>query len=235
MKKIIVWIVVFLLFWGTACNAPLALTPTAVPPPSFTPYPTATVIPPTETPAQLTLRVTEQRVNCRYGPGVVYAFVNELEQGQFARVVGRNEQSTWWYVRDPGNPNGKCWVAANVTSLTGGDASRLPVVAPPPVSVTKIRLRIQPGRVFVPCSQFPQTIFFEAELTANGPAIAVWVLTSSAGYVSAENEIVFEEAGSKTINGYHTIFQAGDYWVQIQVTRPNSIAERINFPVNCAP
>ena len=173
-------------------------------------------------------------MNCRYGPGVVYAFVNELTEEQYARAIGRNKNSTWWYIRDPGNPNGKCWVAANVTEVEG-DTEELPVIAPPLITITKVNLNAEPVRIFVSCDQFPQTIFFEAEVTANGPAQAIWRLETSLGYVSADNALIFEQAGMQVVNGYYQVPVAGDYWIDFHVVKPNDISERSNFPVNCGP
>jgi len=220
----------------TACTMPVqAPTPTFIPP-TQTPRPAATRVstPPTATPVELALRVTSERVNCRYGPGVVYVFVTELKRGQAARVIGRNENSTWWYIRDPGNPNGNCWVSAEVTKIQG-DADDLPVTNPPLIKVTKASLRIEPERINVTCSQFPQTVFFEAKITANGPTLAVWRLEASNGYISAENTLIFEEADTQTANGYYQVPVAGDYWIKIHILKPNDVVEQLNFPANCTP
>jgi len=218
-----------------ACTATTPIpAPTSVPP-TTTPRPKPTLTPPpSPTPVQLTLRVGDKPVNCRYGPGVVYAFVNELQEGQSARAIGRNELSTWWYIRDPGNPAGKCWVAANVTQIQG-DAEELPVIAAPLITITKTSMRIEPLRIFVACDQFPQTIFFEAEITASGPAQALWRLESSAGYISSENILIFEKAGMEVVNGYYQVPAAGDHWINLHILNPNDVSERVNFPANCAP
>jgi SH3-like domain-containing protein len=183
---------------------------------------------------QLSLRIGDEKVNCRFGPGVVYAFVNELEAGTPARAIGRNEDSTWWYIRDPGNPGGTCWVSAQVTQIKG-DAESLPVIAPPPVTVTKIDLRIEPLKIFVSCNQFPQTVFFEAQIATNGPARAVWRLEASTGYISAENILTFEESGMKVVNGYYQVPVAGDYWLKLHILKPNDTLAQLNFPANCTP
>src|SRR5689334_12852606 len=105
----------------SACNLssprPPAPTVTSIPP-TATPANTLTpTLAPTATPVQLVLRVTGKLVNCRLGPGVAYDLVNDLDEGESARVVGRNDSSTWWYVRDPGNPNGYCWLSSDVTRI----------------------------------------------------------------------------------------------------------------------
>lgn len=221
---------ILLISCTAATSAPTSIPSTETPQSTSTP----TLIPSTATPVQLSLLVTDELVNCRYGPGTIYALVNELREGQSARVVGRSENSTWWYIRDPGNPNGVCWVSASVTQIEG-DAKRLPVVSPSAVSITKINLRIEPERINVACNQFPQIIFFESEITANGPALVTWRLESSTGYVSTENILIFEESGMQFANGYYQVPVAGDYWIKIHILKPNDVVEQLNFPANCSP
>jgi len=208
-------------------------TPTAAPTVTLipTPIPTWTS---TAVPVKVDLRVTDKLINCRFGPGVVYELINELHEGQFARVAGRNETFTWWYIRDPGNPNGFCWVSANVTE-TQGEVAQLPVVQAPVVTVTKTSLRAEPNRIVVNCDQFPQTIFLEAEVTMNGPGFVTWRWEASTG-VSSENVIlVFEESGKQVINDYYQIGAPNDYWIKLHILTPNEIIEQVNIPVSCPP
>jgi hypothetical protein len=160
--------------------------------------------------------------------------MDELSQSVSARVVGRNESSTWWYIRDPGNPNGFCWVSANVTE-TQGAVDELPVVLSPVVTVTKTSLRAEPNRIVVNCDQFPQTIFLEAEITTNGPGFVTWRWEASTG-VSSDNVIlVSEEAGKQVINDYYRIGAPNEYWVKLHILEPNEIIEQVNIPVSCTP
>jgi hypothetical protein len=217
----------------SSCNMPgIAPTPTLIPP-TLTPSPAPTQIPPSATPAQLTLQVTDELVNCRYGPGVIYATVNELRAGQSARVVGRNDTSTWWYIRDPGNPNGFCWLSSNVTEIKG-EAEELPIEPLPPVFITAVETRIDPQKIFVKCEEFPQTVFFEAKITANGPALVTWKWEANTGS-SGEETIIFEEAGTKSVNNYYQVFLPGDYWIKVRVLKPNEISGQVSFPANCTP
>ena len=207
------------------------VVPTLTPLPTFTPLSTST---PTAVPARVELRVTDELVNCRFGPGVVYELINELQAGQSARVVGRDVTFSWWYIRDPGNPNGFCWVSANVTEVEG-EVGELPVVQSPVTTVTKATLRAEPNRIVVGCDQFPQTIFLEAEITANGPTFVTWKWEASTG-VSSENVImVFEQAGTQLINDYYQIGAPNEYWVKLHILEPNQITRQVNVPVSCTP
>jgi hypothetical protein len=209
--------------------------------PTGTPSPTATfrvtttpAIIPTPTLAPVTLIVKDTLINCRFGPGIGYALINEISQGVSARVVGRNESLTWWYIRDPGNPNGFCWVSANVTE-TQGAVEELPVVQSPVATVTKAGLRAEPNRIVVKnCDQFPQTIFLEAKITTNGPTFVTWRWEASTG-VSSENTIlVFEQSGEQVINDYYQIGGPNEYWVKLHIFSPNEIVKQVNILVSCA-
>ncbi|GAB4538954.1 MAG: hypothetical protein Fur002_03280 [Anaerolineales bacterium] len=222
-----------LLLWLTACNLQTTPpAPTAAPSATFTPAPTQ--ISPSATPAILTLRVKAEKANCRYGPSSAYAFINELTQGQAARAVGKNADGSWLYVRDSGNPGGFCWMSAQTLEAQDG-IEALAIIPPPPVSVSKISIRTEPERLNLRCDQFPQTIFFEAQATTNGPAIVTWRLETSAGYVSAEHEMIFETAGTQPLNGYYVIPAGGEYRLTIHALAPNDLSATLNFPASCTP
>ena len=219
----------------------LAACSFTAPVPTITPAPTSTVIfSPTSTPAiiptatlvRVTLTVKDTLINCRYGPGTGYVLINELSQNESARVIGRDASLTWWYIRDPGNPNGFCWVSANVT-VTQGAVEELPVVQAPVTTVTKTSLRAEPDRIVVGCDKFPQTIFLEAEVTTDGPAYVTWRWEASTGAVSDNVILVFEEAGKQVINDYYQIGAPNEYWIKLHITTPNEIIKQVNIPVSC--
>ncbi len=213
---------------AAATPTPMAATPTQTSPP---PVPTLT---PTAAPPKVELRAKAEVVNCRFGPGTVYELINELSGGQSARVVGRDESSTWWYVRDPGNPNGFCWVSSDVTEIEG-ETQKLPVESAPVVTVIDTTLRAEPTRIVVGCDQFPQTIFLEAEITTNGPAFVTWKWEASTGVSSQEVIMVFEQAGTQLINDYYQIGAPGDYWIRLNLLAPNQIIREVKVPVTCTP
>lgn len=218
-----------------ACQFFPPSSPTSTP--TFTPTITASETPsptitPTTVPVELTLQVVDKLVNCRLGPGVVYLLINELHEGQSARVVGRDDAFTWWYIRDPGNPGGYCWVSAEVTAITG-DVSTLPVVQPVATSVKKVSLVVEPKKREVECTQFPQTFFFEAQITVDGPVIVLWQWEASTGVSSDTGTMVFEEAGTKVLNQYYQVGAPNDYWVRLHILSPNVLTEQADFRVIC--
>ena len=232
MKRLILFTgMLSVLLAACSISAPTAtLTPTIVPT-IATSTPTVT---PSPTPVQLSLRVKDELVNCRFGPGTGYVTVNELPRGVNARVIGRNDASSWLYVRDPGNPGGFCWLSMSVIELEGL-ADQLPVTLPPFVTVTDVSLRAEPNRIVVNCSQFPQTVFFEAEVTTNGPTLLTWNWEASTGVASNVGSMIFEEAGTQVINEFYPVGGPNEYWVKLHILTPNVLEEQVNFPVSCTP
>ena len=206
--------------------------------PSSTPPP---LIPPTDLPTltataleEVTAFAKEELVNCRFGPGTVYIVIGQLKEGQSARVVGRDAGSAWYYVHDPGNPDGFCWLAADVVEIEGNPEA-LAVVSPPAPSVTDITVGVEPNRMVVPCSQFPQVVYITAEVTTDGPALVTYRWEASTGVSSVDNAIAFEEAGTQTIQDYYQIGAPNDYWIGLHVLGPNDLSEQTNFRVICNP
>ncbi len=211
----------------TAPASTPVISPTS--PPSASPEPTLIS---TATPARVTLLVKTKLINCRFGPGTVYQLLNELREGQSLHAVGRNEASTWWYIQDPGNPGSFCWVSAGVTEPQSSTVP-LTVIQPPFVTVTSINLRVEPNRIAVNCNQFPQTVFFEAEITTNGPTLFMWRWEASTGASSDDGTLIFEEAGTHVINEYYQINAPNEYWIKLHVLKPNERFAQVNFPVSC--
>ncbi|MDH5507254.1 MAG: hypothetical protein OEZ02_08545 [Anaerolineae bacterium] len=101
-------------------------TATATPWPTETPTPVPTA---TELPATLT---TNNRANCRNGPGLTYLVVVTLEEGETAFIEGRNGASSWWYVRTQDGSN--CWIYGEIVTVQNAPEDLPTVEASPPPS-----------------------------------------------------------------------------------------------------
>lgn len=208
--------------------------PTPIPVTATQAIPTPTPLPPTAAPVEIPVKVTAELANCRFGPGIVYLTLNEISNGRTLTAVGRDVTSTWWQVEDPINPGGHCWVSADVTDEEG-DTSLLIVVPAPFVTVTKVELRVEPNRIVVGCNEFPQTVFFEAAVTTNGPTLLTWQWEASNGVVSDVGALIFEESGTQLINEFYRINAPNEYWVKLNILTPNEVVEKVSFPVSCNP
>lgn len=224
----------------TPLATPLLDTPTSSTS-TFTPVPAATqldfelpTVTLTSTPGVFLAAPKDQPVNCRFGPGTSYAVIGALLLGRQAEMIGRNPDSTWWYVRNPSDPSTSCWLSADFVE-TVGDVQSLPVVNPPEIMVTGVQVRVDPPVVYVACDAFPQIVTITALITASGPSTVVWHWESSTGFVSPDKQILFVVGDTKTVQDYYQVTAVNDYRVQVQTTLPNIMTGQASFKVVCTP
>jgi hypothetical protein len=223
--------------------APLPDTPTSGSP-TPTPIPIETLLslalstdtPPasTSTPRVILAAPKDQPVNCRFGPGTSYTVVGALILGRQAEMIGRNQDSTWWYVRNPSNPSTSCWLSAEFVEIVGNGQS-LPVVNSPDIMVTNVQVRADPPVLNIACDAFPQLVIISADITASGPTTVVWHWELSNGYVSPDKDILFEAGDTKTVQDYYQVTAINDYRAQVQTTLPNIMTGQTSFKVVCTP
>jgi uncharacterized protein YraI len=136
---------------STPIGGELTLTPV----PTFTPL-LSTLIP-TSNPAIIIALVD---TNCRSGPDEKYTVMGIFYAGQESILLGRNEDSTWWYIEHPENPGESCWVWSGSTSTTWETAS-LPVI-PTPTRVPLVDFELTYSNMHV-CYKFDKYIIFRVE------------------------------------------------------------------------
>jgi len=207
----------------------------------LTPVPTETLVSlelptvtPTSTPNVFLASPRDQPVNCRFGPEISYAVIGALILGRQAEIIGRNADSTWWYVRNPSDPSTSCWLSADFVQ-TVGNVEALPVVGPPERMVTSIKVSIDPPSMNVACDAFPQVVIISAEITANGPSPVVWHWKSSTGVTSPDKSLLFEQGDTKTVQDYYQVNSVNDYVVTVETILPNIMTGQSNFKVVCTP
>jgi uncharacterized protein YraI len=188
----------------------------------------------TSTPSVFLASAKDQPVNCRFGPGTSYAIVGALVIGRQAEIIGRNTDSSWWYVRNPSDPSTSCWLSAEFVQ-TVGNVEALPVVTPPEIMVTGVYVRVDPPVINVACDALPQVVVISAEITSSGPATVVWHWESSAGIVSEDKTLLFEVGDRKTVQDYYQVNKVNDYIVKVQTTLPNIMTGQASFKVVCTP
>jgi len=70
--------------------------------------------------------------NCREGPDTVFPVIGHFQRGQTSEVQGSNTSQTWWYIKNPDNPEGYCWVWGETTSVEG-ITNEVAIITPPPL------------------------------------------------------------------------------------------------------
>ncbi len=77
----------------------------------------------------ITVRLDQEQINVRGGPGTAYAKVGVLLAGQTAPAKGASPGGEWIMIEYPGIPGGLAWVYSALVDVSPG---QLPVVEPPP-------------------------------------------------------------------------------------------------------
>ncbi len=116
---------------------PAADTPAAetLPDATDTPVP-PTAVPPTATPAPtdtpaIAILTTKADLNVRAGASTQFEVIGILPFGMEARILGVNEERTWWLIEFQGVPNNQGWVSAKETYSTAKNTENVPVVQAP--------------------------------------------------------------------------------------------------------
>jgi hypothetical protein len=83
--------------------------------------------------------VGDTTVNVRSGPSTAYPVIGKAQAGQRYRILGRNEDSSWYQVDVSSKPG---WVAASVVTTTGfvQNVEVVKGIAPPPPKPTPVPL-----------------------------------------------------------------------------------------------
>ncbi len=123
----------------TATNTAIPDSPTAEPTKTATPEEAMEV---EVTPApEFTLSGPSIQVsvdtNCRSGPGVAYNIIGALMVGEEATVAGKDPSGSFWYIENPDQADGYCWIWGKY-AVTSGNASLVPVFTPGPTSSPEI-------------------------------------------------------------------------------------------------
>lgn len=254
IRRFLIFLLVIIV---SSCNSP-ETSPTNPPAASLlSNTPIATVVPVTETPIPIetllalaelptatetstsTPSVTlasprEQPVNCRVGPDISYAIIGALLVGNQAEVIGKNPDITWLYVRNPSDPSNNCWLSVDFINVDG-PVELLPVVGPPEIMVTSVKVSVEPPAIYVACDAFPQNVVINTQITTNGPTIVSWFWQSNIGKSSPEKQVLFEAGDSKLVQDYYQIDRAGDYSMRVQTLVPNIMTAEATFKAICTP
>jgi hypothetical protein len=189
---------------------------------------------PTSTPSITLASPRSQPVNCRVGPDISYAVIGALLIGRQAEVIGKNIDITWLYVRNPSDPSNNCWLSVDFINVEG-NVDLLPVVGPPEIMVTNIKVNVDPVAMNIACDALPQSVVVSAQITTNGPSVVSWYWESSTGKTSDPKQVLFEAGTTKLVQDYYLVDKIGDYSIQVKTTLPNIAAGETTFKVVCTP
>jgi len=63
----------------------------------------------------------------------------------------------------------------------------------------------------------------------------IWRWESSTGETSPEQNLLFEEGGTKMVQNYYQVDSANDYSIRVRTIVPNVVIGEANFKVICTP
>jgi hypothetical protein len=199
--------------------------------PSNTPIPLITL-----TPTEPTIHATVN-TNCRLGPGSTYDVTGFLLVGDFAKVIGRNSNSTWWYIQNPDNLSKYCWVW-NQSTIVEGNLSIIPVITPvatvtPSLPVITLSSSAAPTNYTGPC---PVNIVLTGKIKTSLPADITYKWAANFSYPFVTHDFTFDVAGSETFTDTIAISSDTAGYVRFRVYSPYEVkADRIDLVINCTP
>jgi hypothetical protein len=92
--------------------------------------------------AAVTVKLDQEQINVRSGPGTLYPKVGVLLAGQVIPAKGRSPGGEWILVDYPGVEGGMAWLYAPLVDLVPG--SVLTIIEPPPTPTPQITATIDP-------------------------------------------------------------------------------------------
>jgi len=94
--------------------------------------------PPTVQPtSSVPLLSVSMDTNCREGPNAdIWKAIGAVTVGQKAQIVAKYDKGHWYIVKNPANPNERCWVYDFYATIEG-DTSMLPKATIPPTPTPK--------------------------------------------------------------------------------------------------
>jgi hypothetical protein len=199
--------------------------------PSNTPFPLITL-----TPSEPTIHAT-QNTNCRLGPSSNYDVAGFLMVGDYAKVFGRNSNSSWWYIQNPDNLAKNCWVW-NQSTIVEGNISIIPVVTPiatvtPSVAVITLSSSAAPTNYTGPC---PVNIVLTGKIKVSLPVKVKYNWAANFSYPFVAQDFTFDVAGSQTFTQTIAISSTTSGYVRFRVYSPYEVKDdRIDLVINCVP
>ena len=190
---------------------------------------TAPVIVPTPSVPMVTPNAVN--VNCRSGPDLAYSSVSVLAFGTSTTVAGRTPDSSWWYVDDPNNPSGHCWIAADVVTFLGPSAG-IPLASLPAPIANQVTVAVTTPPTVV-CGS-PNPVSLTGTISTNGAATVTyqWEITGNQTITTTPQTLAFTGAGTQNVTGPSPVnVDCGGYSVALHVTSPNDLSASKAFTI----
>ena len=179
-----------------------------------TSVPPLTVVPQASATPGGTFFVVDVGANCRSGPATNYDRIASFAQGTYLTPIGRNTDSSWWYIQ---SGNTKCWISGS-TGHTTGSVSSLPVVSAPPTPTVAVTGTVAAGprlsdpvalvaELSYPNNCTSNTVSVAIRVTDNGNGInSVWLsyrYVGDNGYTGNWHNVSPNDNAAGGVNGFN--------------------------------
>lgn len=195
-------------------------------------------VPTTEPTAGAPLISASVDTNCRKGPAAIYEAISYLLIGKTSEVVAKYQNGLWWVIKDPNNPNQRCWVWGQTTSVTG-NWQQLPDATQPPTPTGSVILTLHGGVVVDaspdadnytgPCPVVAK-VFWGIE--SNMAVTIGYMISPGAGFTET---YTFAGAGLKEWSYGTDIDHSGTFWERLEIVSPVSLYKEVTYTVTCTP
>lgn len=175
--------------------------------------------------------------NCRTGPSTVYEAISYLIVGKTSEVVNKYLNGAWWVIKDPNNPNKRCWVQGATTNVTG-NWQQLAEATLPPTPTVELKVTVAMGGMApaIWVNLCPAVITGAGTITVNAPTTVEYKWERSGGLSLGNGSAVFAAAGTQVINVATTFLSSSSDTVRIHITSPvNIFSESAPYNVICNP
>jgi hypothetical protein len=144
-------------------------------------------------------------------------------------IKGRTVDTSWWYVSDPLNLDGFCWVAYDVVD-TAGNLNIVPLADRPTASVTHVT--VETLVTFTACGE-PNPVTFNGTIKTNGPTVVKyhWEVSGDAQETLPDTSLNFAQAGTQQVSTDTFTADCGAYTVSLVVTAPDETSAVREFSV----
>jgi len=207
--------------------------------------PTSQIVPATSQPPAPTTEPTlgvpivsvSVDTNCREGPATIYKDISYLLVGKTSEVTAKYKNGQWWVIKDPNNPNKRCWLWGYYATVTGPWQQLQEATQPPTPTIT---LSVEPTFTSLNPPTYtgicPTPLNGAGTITVNMPVTVTYIFERSAGPNLGSGSLTFAAAGTQNISFSINFLSTSTDTVRIHVTSPIDVSsDPLTYNILCTP